>query len=65
VAGQLRDLLERDRPRLEPVAVSVAVAMRDASLNLEQGVGEVYAEISVDRRNVIWDQWLGSPGVLL
>jgi hypothetical protein len=64
VARQLRSILERDRERLEPIAITVAKLANDRSLSILQGVGEIYSMVNIDDRRVIWDQWLGPKGVM-
>ncbi|MDX3583434.1 hypothetical protein [Streptomyces europaeiscabiei] len=59
IAGQVRRILERDRGRLEPIAVTVAAVANDRSLSAKQGVSKIYSTVSIDDRRVIWDRWLG------
>jgi hypothetical protein len=62
---QLRGLLESRKTVLEPVAVMVAMAARDPLLDVGQGFGKIFANVSIEDRKVIWNQWLASPGAIL
>lgn len=65
VGIQLRELLKKERTRLEPIAVSIAIKADSASLKSTQGTEEIYAQVNIDQRNIIWNRWLTSPGELL